>query len=68
MSLPWTRSLGLHSQFVTSLRLRFTLSHSTVLPPHSLKLKDTVPPPKEVTWMSLGIDQTPLLPPQAGLN
>jgi hypothetical protein len=45
------------------------LLHSTVLPPHSLKLRDTVSPKKAVTRVFLlGVDQTPLLPPEAGLN
>jgi hypothetical protein len=45
-----------------------TLSHRTVLPPCSLNLRDMVSPQKGVTWVSLGVDQTPSLPPKSGLN
>jgi hypothetical protein len=63
MSLPCSVD-GLHNQL--HLRLHFhTLSHSTVLSPHSLNLRDTVSPQKVVTRVShwLEVDQTPLLPP-----
>jgi hypothetical protein len=45
-----------------------TLSHSTVLPPHSLNLIEMVSPQQGVTQVSLGVDQAPSAPPKAGLN
>jgi hypothetical protein len=46
-----------------------TFTHSTVLPSCSLNLRDTVSPQNVVTRVSLlEVDQTPLLPPEAGLN
>jgi hypothetical protein len=46
-----------------------TLSHSTVLPPRSLSLKDKVSPPKRaLLGCLLRVDQTPLLPPEEGLK
>jgi hypothetical protein len=44
MSSPWNHGLGLLTHFAAELRLRLTLSHSTVLPPCSLNLRDTVSP------------------------
>jgi hypothetical protein len=58
----------LHNQ-ATSQAHTHTLSHSTVLPPHSLNLEDMVSPPKRaLLGCLLRVDQTPLLPPEAGLN
>jgi hypothetical protein len=70
MSLPWTHRLEIHTCFITRLRVRLALSHSqsTVLTPRSLNWKNTVSPLKAVTRVSLGVDQTPHLPPNAGLN
>jgi hypothetical protein len=46
-----------------------TLSHSTVLPPCSLNLRDMVSPQKVVTRVSLlGVNHSPILPPEVGLN
>jgi hypothetical protein len=64
--------LGLHTHFVTGIPLRLALSH--ILTQHSTSIP--LPEPerygfthkKGVTQVSLGVDQTPLLPPEAGLN
>jgi hypothetical protein len=45
-----------------------TLSHSTVLLPRSLNLRDRVSPQKAVTSSLWETDQSPLLPLEAGLN
>jgi hypothetical protein len=65
-------ALGFLTHFAAGQHLRLALSHilthNTVLPPHCLDLRDMVLPQKGVTQVSLGVDQTPSLPPKAGLN
>jgi hypothetical protein len=47
----------------------FTHSPSTELPPPSVNLKNRVSPPKRALLRCLlRVDQTSLLPPEAGLN
>jgi hypothetical protein len=69
MSLPLPCRSGLCTCFATRLCLRLTFSHTVTQ--HSistllLNLKDMVSPQKGRSL--LGLDQTRLLPPEAGLN
>jgi hypothetical protein len=67
MELLWDFSLTLQLGYISGSHFH-TFSHSTVLPPYCLDLRDMVLPQKGVTQVSLGVDQTPSLPPKAGLN
>jgi hypothetical protein len=60
-------ALASHLDRVSGLHFH-TLLHSTILPPHSLNLRDMVSPQNGATWVSLGVDQTTSLPPKGGLN
>jgi hypothetical protein len=72
MSSPQTSRLRLCTRFITRLRLRLSLSHT--LTQH--RISTPLPEPerhgfthkKGITRLSLGVDQTSLLPPEAGLN
>jgi hypothetical protein len=46
MSSQWIQGSGIRTSFITRLHLRLILSHSAVLLPCSLNLKDTVSPQK----------------------
>jgi hypothetical protein len=71
MSSPWTRGFGLYTCFRTRLCLRLTRSHtlthhstSTPFPePHVVS-----PAKRTLFGCLLRVDQTPLLPPETGLN
>jgi hypothetical protein len=71
MSSQQTHRLGLCTRFVTGC-LRLTLQNTITQHRNSscsLNMKDTVSPQKGVTQMSLlGVDQSPLLSPDEGLN
>jgi hypothetical protein len=60
------------TRFVTRLCLRLTLSHTLTQHSTSTPLPERerhgFTPIKAVTRVSLGVDQTPLLPSEAGLN
>jgi hypothetical protein len=72
MNSPQTRGLGLCICFTAGLHLRLSLSHT--LSQHSTST--LLPEPERHGFttkcgylcVSLGVDQTPLLPPEAGLN
>jgi hypothetical protein len=64
-------ALGFLTHFAAGLHLRLALSHIVTqhsTSTHCLDLRDMVLPQKGVTQVSLGVDQTPSLPPKAGLN
>jgi hypothetical protein len=72
VSLPWTCRSGLQIHFAGELHLRLTLSHT--LTQHSTFTLLPEPerhgfiPKGGYSGVSLGVDQTYLLPPEAGLN
>jgi hypothetical protein len=72
MSSPWTCGSELHTHFITQLRLRFTLSHILTQHSTSTPLPETAShsftPKQALLRCLLRVDQTPLLPPEAGLN